>query len=491
MDLQATGPDVHVSFSFDILQNFMSQLPVDPQLTTSEPPRDPETSDDHETRAISRQYGVRDATFQAAAQGGGENYFSAFAVLLHASPFHIGILSALPQLVGMVAQLSSVKLLQYFRMPGRLILAGGWGQALCWLPLLILPLLLPEHGPWLLIGCAMLYFAFGQATTPVWNSLLVELVDMSGRGAYFAHRARVTALTSFIALGVAGVVLTIGQKWDLNWVGFMVIFLGAAAARVGAIHYQTKVSTWLPALQVEPPQGFRHFLIECATADFRYFLLFSGLMHFAVLISGPFFVVYLLRDLHWTYLQYAGWMASSIAAQFLTLTAWGQLGDRYGNKTLLKVTGLAVPLLPMGYLLSDQYVFLLIWNFGGGVIWAGLSLGLQNYVFDSLQPDERTRGVALANAMNAIGWGIGALTGSWLATIIPNHLSFGLWELIPASNLPFVFCLSGALRLLIAISLLGTFGEPRRLSPPPRRKLVWELPLVKPLAALWPWRHPA
>lgn len=469
----------------------MNQLPVDRHIDPASFLCPSKTPDDHDNQVLSRRYGVRDAAFQAAAQGGGENYFSAFALLLHASPFQIGILSALPQLIGMVAQLFSVKLLQYCGRPGRLILAGGAGQALCWLPLLVLPLLMPEYGPWLLIGCAMLYFAFGQATTPIWNSLLVELIQMSGRGAYFAHRARITALTSFVALGVAGIILTIGQKWELSWIGFTAIFLSAAAARVGATLYQTKISAWLPEGRIDAPHGFRHFLLKRATADFRYFLLFSGLMHFAVLISGPFFVIYLLRDLHWTYLQYAGWMASSIAGQFLTLTAWGQMGDRYGNKALLRITGWAVPLLPMGYLLSDQYSFLLVWNFGGGVIWAGLSLGLQNYVFDSLQTEERTRGVALANAVNAIGWGVGALTGSWLATIIPGHISFGLWELIPASNLPFVFFLSGILRLVIALSLLNMFGEPRRLGQLPPRHLVWELPLVRPLAAIWPWKHSA
>jgi len=182
-------------------------------------------------------------------------------------------------------------------------------------------------------------------------------------------------------------------------------------------------------------------------------------------------------------------MASSISAQFFTLAPWGQIGDRYGNKTLLMVTGLAVPLLPMGYLLSEHYLFLLSLNFFGGVIWAGLSLGLQNYVFDSLRPQERTRGVALANATNAIGWGIGALTGSWLATILPAQVSLGSWALTPASNLPFLFCLSGALRLLIALSLLRTFGEPREIGTPPQRHLMWELPLVKPLVALLPWRN--
>ena len=78
----------------------------------------------------------------------------------------------------------------------------------------------------------MLYFAFGQAPTPAWNSLLIDLVEPNGRGAYFAHRARITALTSFVALEVAGTILTLGQKWGISWsVGFVVIFLSAAAAQ--------------------------------------------------------------------------------------------------------------------------------------------------------------------------------------------------------------------------------------------------------------------
>jgi MFS family permease len=472
----------------------MNQTPADPQTSPApsavEPSSNHELSSEKDARARGRRYGVRDAAFQAAAQGGGENYFSAFALFLHASPFHIGILSALPQLVGVVAQLLSVKLVQRLHSPGCILVGGGWGQALCWLPILSLPLLLPEQGPWLLIACAMLYFAFGHATAPLWNSLLVDVAEANGRGAYFAHRARITAVTSFVALGIAGTVLTIGQKWESSWIGFFIIFGGAAAARVGATRCQTRVTELVPERHIEAPRGFRHFLGETATSDFRRFLLFSGLMHFAVLISGPFFVVYLLRDLHWSYLQYAGWMASSISAQFLSLTPWGQIADRYGNKTLLVITSLSVPLLPMGYLLSEQYFFLLVLNFFGGVIWAGLSLGLQNYVFDSLQPEERTRGVALANAMNAVGWGIGALTGSWLVTIIPAQLSLNLWHLAPASNLPFLFCLSGLLRLTIAFSLLRMFAEPRRITSPPLGHLVWELPLVKPLATLLSWRNP-
>src|SRR5438128_8738165 len=89
----------------------------------------------------SRRYGLREGAFQAVMQGGGENYLSAFALLLHASAFQLGLLSALPQLVGTWAQLLSVKIIHRYRHRKALILAGGVGQAVLWLPLLALPIL--------------------------------------------------------------------------------------------------------------------------------------------------------------------------------------------------------------------------------------------------------------------------------------------------------------------------------------------------------------
>ena len=100
------------------------------------------------------RYGLRDGACQAVTQGSGEQYLSAFALLLHASPFQLSVLSALPQLIGTGAQLVSVKLLQWFPNRKALISAGTFGQALAWIPIMLLPLLLPQWGPWLVVGGA-------------------------------------------------------------------------------------------------------------------------------------------------------------------------------------------------------------------------------------------------------------------------------------------------------------------------------------------------
>jgi MFS family permease len=138
----------------------------------------------------------------------------------------------------------------------------------------------------------------------------------------------------------------------------------------------------------------------------------------------------------------------------------------------------------MLYLVSTNIGFLLAVNFLGGVIWAGLALGLQNYVFDSVRPEERAKAVALYSTVNAVGWAVGALLGSWLVESLPARIEWEGIILEPASNLPFVFFFSGLLRLLVSSSLLGTFREARQVERVPRQQLLWELPLVKPVARL-------
>ncbi len=88
-----------------------------------------------------RRYGIRDGLFQAVAQGGGEQYLSAFALLFHATPFHLSLLSAVPQLVGTWAQLLSVKVSHWFPDRKSHVLWGMLGQAIAWIPILVLPFL--------------------------------------------------------------------------------------------------------------------------------------------------------------------------------------------------------------------------------------------------------------------------------------------------------------------------------------------------------------
>lgn len=435
----------------------------------------------HESSEPSRRYGLRDGACQAITQGSGEQYLSAFALLLHASPFQLSLLSALPQLIGTAAQIASVKLLRWFPDRKSLIRAGTVGQALAWVPILLLPLLFPDIGPWLVIAGTALYFACTQFTTPTWNSFIADHLDQHERGAYFARRATIMASLSFGALCVAGWLLSLWQHHALAWIGFAVIFTLAGVARMCSAAALSKVEDVHQTSHADPTPGFRTFLAG-TSLSFRRFLLFSGLMHAAVLIAAPFFVLYMLRDLHLAYWSYGTWLAAGILGQLVTLGAWGRFADRFGNKALLSVTGFMVPFLPMCYLAGTNLPFLFCVNFLGGVTWGGLALGLQNYVFDAVRPADRAKAVATYSTINALGWCIGAFVGSWLVNLLPSQVAIGQFSLPLASNLPLVFFVSGVLRLAVSGSLLGAFHEARAVEHAPFTQLVWELPLLKPLA---------
>lgn len=459
----------------------MTAQPASPHPTGHTPDNDPAPIRPHES---GRRFGIHDGLFQAIAQGGGEQYLSAFALLLHATPFQLSILSASPQLLGTWAQLVSVKVAHWFPSPASQVFWGIIGQSLAWIPILALPLLWPDQGPWLLIAAVAVYFTFTHFTSPAWNSLITDLLEPNERGTYFARRSRTIAMTSFLALGLAGALLSFFEQQQLLWVGFAVMFLTAGLCRSASALLLLKVRG-LPSHEPSSnPTGFLVFLRTGMSENFRHFLMFSGLMHSAVLIAGPFFVIYLLQDLHLAHWQYGTWLAAGIIGQFLTLPAWGQFGDRFGNKALLTFTGLLVAFLPMLYLFGTAWLFLVTVNFFGGVVWAGLGLGLNNYVFDVVQPTDRGKAVAISSIVNGIGWAMGTVIGSVLIDTLPDRLQAWNLMLEPVSNLPFIFFLSGLLRLIVSATLLRTFHEPRQVEQHAHHRLLWELPLLKPLRQL-------
>jgi len=447
------------------------------------PPCRLQDRDQEDSVEQSRRYGLRDGACQAVTQGSGEQYLSAFALLLEASPFQLGILSALPQLIGTVAQLASVKLLRWFPDRKALIYTGTLGQALSWIPIVLLPLLIPQWGPGLVIAGAAIYFACNHFTAPTWTSFITDHLDQHERGAYFARRALIIAGLSFGSLCAAGALLSLWQQRTTAWVGFAMIFLIAGTARLCSALALGPVRDVHPRDPRLRPEGFRSFLAQ-TSRSFRRFLLFSSLMHLAVLIAGPFFVLYLLRDLHFSYLGYGGWLAAGILGQLLTLRAWGRFGDRFGNKALLSITGFSMPFVPMLYLGSTNLPFIMAVNFLGGAIWAGLALGLQNYVFDAVKPQDRAKAVAVNSAVNAIGWSCGALIGSWLVEAFPLGIELSKLPIPLDSYLPLVFFVSGVLRLAVTASLIGHFHEARAVEQAPLARLLVELPILKTMTAI-------
>jgi MFS family permease len=412
----------------------------------------------------SLQHSLRDGVAYAAMAGGGETYFSAFALFLKARAPQVALLGTLPPLLGALGQLLSAWLGTRLRRRLPLILAGAGLQALSWLPLLLLPLGFPQHAVPLLLVCLVLYYGGANLAAPQWTSLMGDLVPERRRGRFFARRTRLTSATSFLALAAGGTLLHLFDVRGHTALGFVVVFLTACAARWVSVYHLSRMQE--PSVHAATRNPAGHWLQTMRGTGAPWFSLYFLMMQGAVGIASPLFAVYMLRDLDFSYLQFMANTGTAVLVQFLTLNTWGRISDVFGNRLILQVTGMLVPFLPLLWVVSDQFVYLLLLQCLSGLAWAGFSLAAGNLLYDLVPAPYRATYAAFHNVATALGVFIGGMIGAALIPLLPA-LHTWLGDPALSSTLLSVFLVSSGARLLVAVLLLRRVRELRR----PRRSL--------------------
>lgn len=439
--------------------------------------RDPEVN-----RSLT--HSLWDGVFFAAMIGTAESYFSAFAVFLRATTAQIGMLAALPPLLASFMQLVSAWAGHVVGRRRNIIVFGAVLQALALLPLAVLPVLFPGQALPLLIGSAVLYYAGPNLGSPQWGSLMGELVPESRRGRFFALRTRLSSLANFAALIAAGLLLhSIDLLASAYW-GFVVIFGCAAALRLG--------SAWHLSRMLDPPghvaaieaPWHRELWRGLRDTGLIWFTCFHAAMQFAVAIASPFFALYMLRDLQFSYLAFMGNTAASVCIQFLTLNRWGRLSDLFGNRLILVTTGLVIPLLPSLWLFSTNYFYLLAVQVLSGLTWAGFTLSASNRVYDLTPQNRRATLMAVHNVVSAAALFLGAILGGWLGTRLPTSVTFGDATHTWLTPLYGVFAISALARLAVSVAFLPWLKEVRRVRRMTGRGLIFRVTRLHPVSGL-------
>ncbi len=409
----------------------------------------------------SLRHSIRDGVAYAVMTGAGEAYFSAYAVFLNMSVAMIGWLAALPPLLGSFAQLVSAAWGHRINRRKRIILTGAGLQALTWLPIIALPLLFPAYAGIILMLGVVFYFAAANLAIPQWVSLMGELVPERRRGRYFALRTRQGSIASFVALIGAGLLLHGFTAQGETAAGFVTVFVIALIGRIISVYHLGRMYDppgHVAVLDVaEVRSGWSGFR---AAPVFR-FSVFFALMQFATAIASPFFTVYMLRDLQWTYLEFTINTGAVVLVQFFTLNFFGRLSDAFGNRLILATTGWVIPWLPAMWLFSTDYVYLLVIQLLGGLAWAGFNLSAGNFLYDLIPSRQRVGFLAIHNVMSSIGVFAGAILGGFLAMHLPTSITLGETTFTWLSALYGVFALSTLARLTVAAIFLPRLKEVR------------------------------
>jgi MFS family permease len=375
-----------------------------------------------------------DGTFATVMVALTETFGIAAAVSLKAPSMAIALLGSTPLLLGSLGQYFMPAFVDTRQARKAHVLLGVGLQSAFLLAAGFTGFLRAPYAAWTYVACLALAGVSANVTTASWVSWMGDLVPLGVRGRHFAWRNRLFALVNLSCAMLAGLSARNYTSHNAPWTFFTGVFVVAGASRV--LSYQMLKRQYEPPV---PVAAVRPRWRVTPAKEFKIFCYAHALVQGAAAMSAPFFGVWYLRDLHFSYLALAIASCCMILGSIIALPMWGKLADHIGNRNTLRIAGLLIGMVPLPYLFFTSQWAVWAINVGGGVAWAGYNLISFNHMLSASESKDRARLFAYASAVTGVVVFSMTLLGGALATRLPVLFTWQLQTL---------FLVSAAMRLV-------------------------------------------
>jgi MFS family permease len=311
-----------------------------------------------------------------------------FLLALGASDVQIGIMGALP-FFAYLWMLHGSYLVERIRDRKRITLTAIWLARGIWPIVIVIPFLhfpgFDERRVTIVLLLYAVYNIFNAITGLAYTSWLVDLVPEDMRGRFFAKRNISLGITGMASAMLGGIFIDLWNKHIPNreMEAFAIAFAVASIAGFLSNHYLAKIAH--PPLHQEEMSGPFWKIVQRPLRDknFRQLVLLRVLLDVSLNMAGPFFIVYLIREMGLGF-SFATAMATLAGgASLISMSGWGKLSDRYGNKPLLAISIIGKGVFALLWLWTSPQTFaLFIIAHLFGVFDAGINLTAGNIVFE-------------------------------------------------------------------------------------------------------------
>jgi len=283
---------------------------------------------------------------------------------------------------------------------------------------------------------------FNVLGVPAWTSLAADIVPMQHRGRFFATRNLIMNLSTMVTtLAIGRLITSVGKPGGFQLAMAISFGMGVIATLV---YSRIKEPT---AEKAAIPQSYSpKSLLATLKGDtnLRHYSIFLFMWNGTISLAGPFFAIYLVRELKAT-TEIVGTLTMLATLAGMPATYFfGKLVDRWGGWKTQLLTGFLIPFLPWLWMLAGTpwgtapaYLY-------DGIVWAGYTLASFSFMLTLTSPAKLTLYNSIAQVMVALGATIGASLGGIM---------------ISAWGFKAVFAISGAGRLL-AMLFFWRFVKP-------------------------------
>ncbi|HEX3132139.1 MAG TPA: MFS transporter [Planctomycetota bacterium] len=396
---------------------------------------------------------------------------------LHATLLQIGFFTIIP-LLGTV--FTGIVLGRIIRLLGgnkRSVVLHALAQSL-----LIAGLSIPLHNPdaaWAVPVGIMLAVSIALAGSiggPAWINWMGALVPRRIQSRYLAFRNRLVILVKLGFACLFAQILHVLPAEAGPW-GLQALILIAVVSRL--------LSTCMIQMQHEPPPravmhlstdhihrtgsvSFRSFLRNITCTDLGRWTLVWAVLHFGVMLAGPYFAAYMLSGLPrglglspgWTYVML---IQMAVLVRVAAFPLAGRLVDLFGPAAVLRVAVCGIMVVPIAWALTTTIPLLLLTEIISGLCWCMAEVAVGVLLFTCHRdPQERSHLIgyhqSVVNAVAVLGAAFGSIA---LARGITSEGSL-LPDLV-GSDFHTLFLLSALFRLPAVILAMRFLPKLRSL----------------------------
>ena len=403
----------------------------------------------------SRNYSIKDGIFATIKDSISGNFIAPFAIAINSSNAMIAMLSSIPGLLGPISQWQSSDLVENHTRK-KIVLTSVLFEIFSFIPLITIAFLfylniLTTLLPLMMLIFFSIYLICANAASPAWFSWIGDLVDEKNRGKWFAKRTFILGSVSLFCAILSAILLDFFKKNNILIFGFIILFIIAIIARIFSRYYLKKQYEPKIIIEKENYFSFFQFISKAPFNNFGRFTIYRALLNCATSIAGPFFTIYMLKDLQFSYITYIIVISAATLFSLVMIKTWGRFSDKYGNYEIFRITLFIIVLCPIAWVFSKSPIYLiLVPQLLSGIGWGGFNLACSNYVFDCVTPQKRSLAFYYYELLN----GIGVFTGAAIGAILIENIKTTL-----INPILIIFIISGVLRLIVGIIMLPKIRE--------------------------------
>jgi MFS family permease len=341
----------------------------------------------------------------------------------------IGIISALPFVCNFL-QVGVAPLLSRWFPAKTISLVASCLHALSWAFFAGLLNFIPADDPAnaaLWIGLWFFVSSFALSITSVsWNAWIQEWVPVRLRGKYFGRRNRLLQFSTLTFFLLGGWVLA---AWDYSRTAFQLVIAFALLLRVLSILWQHRMPTEASASAPERSATLAaQFSTLRRAPSFLWFIVFGAAWSFAANVFGPFYYVFMFKALNLSAFDVSLLSVCGATGAALSMPAWGQLLDRFGNKSVMTVSLLLWQAQNFGwcFLTPENHQWLYPMWFFGGLFNAGFFLGMFTLLLKLLPVPARNLALGVNLAVTSLFAAIAPVVGGALLDWAQSRWPVGL-----------------------------------------------------------------